>query len=242
MARFVLVHGAFSGASVWNPVLPELAARGHEVEAFDLPGSGEDPTPLAEVTLERYAERVCRQLGRGRPAVLVGHSMGGVAITQAAAACPAAVASLVYVCAFLPQNGQSLVELTHLPESEGDQVQANMVVEGDPPVATLPKLAARSALLECAEEAQVEWALGTLRPQALLPFTEAVSVGGDEFEALPRAYVTCSRDRAVMPALQRRMLEAARCDPVIALDCDHMPMASRLGDLVDALDRLAERS
>ncbi len=63
-------------------------------------------------------------------------------------------------------------------------------------------------------------------------------VGADHV-SLPRAYVMCLRDQAIMPALQRRMLAAAGCAPVIELDADHFPMASRPDDLVVALDQLA---
>jgi pimeloyl-ACP methyl ester carboxylesterase len=63
---------------------------------FDLPGLGEDQTPAAEVTLDAYAERICDVLGaRDEQAVLVGHSMGGLAITHAAARCPERIASLI---------------------------------------------------------------------------------------------------------------------------------------------------
>jgi len=88
MARIVLVHGAFGRAANWDRVAPGLRAAGHEVEAIDLPGQGDDPTPVAEVTLDGYAPRVCEALASGPRAVLVGHSMGGVVITQAAARCP----------------------------------------------------------------------------------------------------------------------------------------------------------
>src|SRR4051794_14660487 len=77
MARFVLVHGAHGGAWCWEPVVGPLAAAGHAVEAFDLPGSGGDHTAAASVTLAAYVERTCAVLaGRPEPAVLVGHSMG----------------------------------------------------------------------------------------------------------------------------------------------------------------------
>ena len=56
---------------------------------------------------------------------------------------------------------------------------------------------------------------------------------------LRRAYVTCTQDRAILPALQRRMFEAAGCDPVIEIDTDHSPWISRTDELVAALDRLA---
>ena len=44
----------------------------------------------------------------------------------------------------MPHGGQSLIELTQLPEGAGDQVQANLVVDGDPPVATLPAAVCRA--------------------------------------------------------------------------------------------------
>ena len=240
MARILLVHGAFGSAALWQRVVPRLADLGHDAEAIDLPGSGKDPTPAAEVTLDRYAERACEALSAGPPAVLVGHSMGGMVITQAAARCPEHVARLVYVAAFLPANGQSLIDLTKLPEATGDQVQANLVVEGD--VATMPPEAARWAIMHCADDEQAAWANARRGPQPLAPFADPVRLDGPgqaAFAALPRAYVMCLQDRAVRPALQRLMIETAGCDPVIEIDTDHCPHISRVDELVAALDRLA---
>src|SRR3990172_1861078 len=123
MARFVLVHGAFGGAWCWEPVTEPLEAAGHTVEALDLPGGGEDQTPIEDVTLESCAERVCTVLAqRPERAVLVGYSMGGAVVTQAAAMCPERIASLIFVCAFMPGDGQSLLDLTHLPEGKDDMI------------------------------------------------------------------------------------------------------------------------
>ena len=240
MARMLLVHGAFGQASCWDRVAPGLRAAGHEVEAIDLPGQGEDPTPIAEVTLERYAQRVCEALAEGPPAVLVGHSMGGMVITQAAARCPDSVEGLVYVAAFLPADGQSLIDLTQLPEAAGDAVQSGLVVEGDPPVATLPPEAAREGLMQCCDDEQAAWAQSLRGRQPVAPFTHPVRIDGNEsFVRLPRAYIVCLQDRAIRPALQVRMLEAAGCDPVIEIDTDHLVWASRPDELAAALDRLS---
>jgi pimeloyl-ACP methyl ester carboxylesterase len=242
MARIVLVHGAFSGAWCWQPVLPGLRAAGHAVQTVELPGSGEDRTPVADVTLEAYAERVGDALGKQAPAVLVGHSMGGIVITQAAAQYPERVTALVYVAAFLPGNGQSLMDLTALPEGADDQVQANLVVAGDPPVATMPAAASRQALFACCDDAQAAWATQRMGLQPVIPFTQPVNLGGagaDAFADLARAYVSCPLDRAIPLALQQRMLQEAGCDPVIELATDHSPWISRTDELVAALDRLA---
>ena len=101
MARFVLVHGGFSGAWIWLPLMDSLRAAGDLVEAFDLPGMGDDHTSASEVSMDSYAARVCKVLAaHSEPAVVVGHSMGGIVATQGAARCPERVAALVYVAGF----------------------------------------------------------------------------------------------------------------------------------------------
>jgi pimeloyl-ACP methyl ester carboxylesterase len=241
MTRLLLIHGAFGGAWCWEPVAPRLRDAGHEVEAIDLPGSGADMTPLAEVDLDRYADRVCHVLSVGPPRLLVAQSMGGMAMTQAAARLPDKVIGLVYVSAFLPQDGESLIALTAQPEAAGDQVQANIVVEGDPPIARMPPQAAPAALYHCATEEQAAWAAQRLGPQPVAAFTQPFAVGdqAEAFARLPRAYVSCLQDRAIPLALQRRMYTTAGCDPVIEIDTDHSPWLSRTGELVSALLQIA---
>jgi pimeloyl-ACP methyl ester carboxylesterase len=236
--RFVLVHGAWHGAWCWEPVITELEGAGHTVTAPDLPGSGEDRTPLADVTLDAYAERICAVLGaEEEPAVLVGHSMGGIAVTQAAERCPERVASLVYVAAFLPGDGQSLVDLAGLPEGAGDKVQPNMVIEGEPPSVTLSADAAREAFYGACDEERTAWALKRLRPQALAPFVTPVTLGGASAD-IARAYVLCTQDRAIPEPLQRRMSGERATGAVAELDTDHSPFLSRTSELVALLERL----
>ena len=77
MSRFVLVHGAFSGAWIWGPLTDRLKAAGHSVEAFDLPGLGDDRTPASEITLDSCAARLCDVLQKSsESAIVVGNSMG----------------------------------------------------------------------------------------------------------------------------------------------------------------------
>jgi pimeloyl-ACP methyl ester carboxylesterase len=240
MARIVLVHGAFGGQWYWEPVVGPLRAAGHTVEVVELPGHGEDTTPIEAVTLPAYAGRVCEALGSSdEPAVLVGHSMGGVVVTQAAADCPERVSKLIYVAAFLPRDGQSLDSLTKLPEGADDQVQANIVVEGEPPAATLPADKAHFVLFgNCSEEEASPW-IGRLQPQAVIPFVTPIEAGDTDLESMPRDYVICLRDRAIPVALQRRMSSDTHCREILEIDTDHMPQISATDELVEVLDRLA---
>lgn len=240
MARFVLVHGAFSGGWVWGPLTERLTAAGHTVEAPDLPGAGEDQTPPGGVTLDSCAGRVADVLQESsQPALLVGNSMGGLIATQAAARCPEKVTALVYVAAFAPQDGQSLLDLTQLPEGAGDQVQANVVIEGEPPVATMSDAAVRDALYGCCPEDVAAWAVARQRPQAVAPYVTPVSIPGGTLDAIPRYYVRCLRDRAIPPLLQERMSREVGCAEVIELDTDHTPHLSMPDQLADALEHFA---
>jgi pimeloyl-ACP methyl ester carboxylesterase len=242
MARFVLVHGAFSGAWCWEPMLGPLETAGHVVDTLDLPGSGDDETPLEDVTLARSAARVVEVLGsRPEPAVLVGVSMGGVAITQAASDAPDRVASLIYVCAFMPADGQSLLDLTRLPEGKDDQIQANLVVSGDPPVATMSSASAAAAAVfnRCTPE-QTEGALARRRPQPAVLFSTPVAVDERVLGAIPRSYVLTTADRSLPPALQRRMVREHPSRRVDELDTGHAPYLSMPAELTAVFSELAE--
>lgn len=240
MARFVLVHGAFAGAWIWEPLMARLEAYGHSATAFDLPGLGEDHTPLSGCTLEASAARVCGVLASGSaPAFVVAHSMGGIIATQAAARCLNRFAALIYVAAFMPKDGQSLLALTKLPEGAGDQVQANIVIEGDPPVAIMPGSASRKALYDCCTEGVADWAIARQRPQPVAPFATPVSLPAGALEGMKRYCVLCLQDRAMQPALLRRMIAENPCSDVVELDTDHTPQLSMTAALAVALDRFA---
>lgn len=243
MARFVLVHGAFAGAWIWEPLKARLQAAGHSADAFDLPGLGEDYTPVSEVTLDACAARLSEVLAASsEPALVVGNSMGGIIATQGAARCPERVAALVYVAAFVPKNGQSLLDLTKLPEGADDQVQANIVIEGDPPVAVMPAAASAAALYGSCAKDVASWAIARQRPQPVAPFVAPVFIPPGALDGINRYYVLCNRDRAIPPALQRRMIAENPCAEVVELDTDHTPQLSMTNILAEALVRFSAHS
>jgi pimeloyl-ACP methyl ester carboxylesterase len=92
--------------------------------------------------------------------------MGGVVATQVAAHPPDRFARLIYSAAFVPREGQSLIDLTRLPEGRGDQTQANLVVEGDPPMAYVPGEVARRTTFACRRDQSIPPALQRLMLEA----------------------------------------------------------------------------
>jgi pimeloyl-ACP methyl ester carboxylesterase len=210
-----------------------------------VPGAGDDKTPVAEVTLAAYGEKISSVLRSGPPALLAGQGMGGMAITQAAGLAPDKVTRLLYVGAFCPAEGQSLMDLVAYPEAADDQVHANLVVEGDPPTGRLPVEAAKHVLFNTSTPEEATWAAERLAPQSFAPFEGRVSVpaeNAEAFAALPRSYILCCQDRAIPPAMQRRMATERGCDPVIEMDTDHWPWLCRTEEFVAAVDRVAAAS
>jgi pimeloyl-ACP methyl ester carboxylesterase len=242
MARLILVHGAFAGAWKWERLVEPLRTSGHTVETLDMPAMGEDQTLIAEATLDASVDRVRSKLAeRPEPAVLVASSMGGVVCTQTASRDPRKVAGIIYVAAFVPQDGQSLIDLTQYPEGADDEIQANIVVEGDPPAGTMPREASWSAEYRETSDADFDWAYARHRPQPVQPFTQAVQIPEGTFDSTPRAYVLCTRDRSIPPALQRRMVAENGIEDVIEIETDHSPMLSRTQELAQAVDELVAR-
>lgn len=101
--QFVLVHGAWHGAWCWEKVIPLIEAKGHGVHTLDLPGLGSDETPLEDVSLNAYVDAVVKLISDiEEKVVLLGHSMGGIVITQVAEKIPEQISTLIYLTAFSP--------------------------------------------------------------------------------------------------------------------------------------------
>jgi pimeloyl-ACP methyl ester carboxylesterase len=113
MTHFVLVHGAWHGSWCWDRVAAGLFARGHRVTAVDLPGRGGTPVRGGpfwgwRTGVPDSVAVVLRAIrAQKEPIVLVGHSLGGVSITQAGEDAAERIKSLVDLTAMLPAHGQN---------------------------------------------------------------------------------------------------------------------------------------
>ena len=118
MARYVLVHGAWSGAHGFRHVRGRLQAQGHEVFTPSLTGIGERVhlvSPQVDLTthVDDVVNHVLYEDLDG--IVLLGFSYGGMVVTGALEHVAPRVRHLVYLDAFVPDDGQSLVDLTGAP-------------------------------------------------------------------------------------------------------------------------------
>ncbi|MGI8649582.1 MAG: alpha/beta hydrolase [Rubrobacter sp.] len=220
MSKFVLVHGAWHGGWAWEKVAPILEEAGHETDAFDLPGYGEDPTPAGQVTMQSYVERVIEALDASEePVVLVGHSMAGVIISQAAEARPEKVAKLVYLSAFLLEDGGTLIGTTQT--DTGSKILPNLEMNEEEGYASIKQGALKEVLYNDCTDSEVAQVEGRLTPQTLAPFATPISVTEGNFGRVPRAYIESTNDHAASLDLQRKMQSDFPCDPVVSMDTSH---------------------
>jgi len=111
MATFVLVHGAWHGGWCWKKIVPLLRAEGHNVFTPTLTGLGERAHLLTpDVDLTTHIQDIMGTLTYEglNDVVLVGHSYGGMVIAGVADQAGARVGHVVYLDAFLPEDGKAL--------------------------------------------------------------------------------------------------------------------------------------
>jgi pimeloyl-ACP methyl ester carboxylesterase len=234
MSTFVLIHGAWHGGWCWSRVAPLLRQKGHTVLTPDLPGHGEDKTPVAEITLKKYCDSVVDLLDlQLEPVILVGHSMGGLVISGAAEKRPEKIEALVYVCAFLLRNGETLGGVAGRDEKA--LVMPNLVVSEDQVSARLKDNIIKPTFYTNCSWEDAASAQSRLVPQALAPFMTPLQLTESRYGRVPRAYVECTHDRAISMEIQREMVANSPCRKVHTLETDHSPFLSTPQELASIL-------
>jgi pimeloyl-ACP methyl ester carboxylesterase len=232
--QFVLVHGAWHGGWCWEKVVPLLNAKGHQAKTIDLPGLGEDKTPIKDVTLDAYVSAVVKLINTfAEPVVLVGHSMGGMVITQVAELVPEKINTLIYLTAFSPCNGETLLKYA-LENTESDVTRYKQINEEEGYFTVAAEKLQQCFYGMCSNE-DAEKAISRLRPQALAPVATPLKLSDENYGGVRRCYIECSEDRAITLAMQKRLKENGRVDNSAVLKTDHSPFYSCPEKLVETL-------
>jgi pimeloyl-ACP methyl ester carboxylesterase len=226
---FVLVHGAWHSGACWQRVAELLTAQGFTVLTPDLPGHGANTLPLAQVTFKAYVNSLLDLLDSvAEPVTLVGHSMAGLVVSEAAARRPEKIKRVVYVCAYLPRDGESLFDLAALNRSHEPftAIDLAMQLSDDKRTCTVAPdqivpLFYTQAPADVAAKAQAAFSV-----QATLPLAAKVQLDAAGWNRVKRTYILCTRDKVVPVHHQRRMLTRQHCDVLLQLDADHSPFLS----------------
>jgi pimeloyl-ACP methyl ester carboxylesterase len=222
---FVVAHGAWSSAWAWKKMHPLMSAAGHRLVTPTYTGLGERAhLARPEVDLDTHITDVVNVLEYEdlRDVVLVGHSYGGMVATGVADRARDRVAQLIYLDAFVPDDGQSLFDLAGgAAQSRAAAVDGWLVPPNpsppDTPAEDLPWIAAR----------RLHQPIRTLEQPLTLtkgPLT------------LPRTYVLCTKSEAF-----RRYADKATAAgwPVYTLDASHNPHITIPRELAALLEQIA---
>jgi len=192
MSTFVLVHGAWQSIGTWDRLTPLLQELGHEVVTPILPGLGTDQSHLtADVSLHHHIQDVAAALAAlPEPAVLVGHSYAGMVISGAAEAHPDKVKRLVYLDAFIPEDGQCALDL--LPPEIGAYFQNVARERGDG--WRLPGGEGQLDLWGLKPGEARDFVRARLCDFSLRCFQEPVHLGENRKSSIPAVFVSCVAD------------------------------------------------
>ncbi|MGY4857266.1 alpha/beta fold hydrolase [Cryobacterium sp. AP23] len=219
----VLVHGAWADASSWNAVIAPLQAEGYTVLAppNELRGLTSDAAHVASVLEQRTSD----------PVVLVGHSYGGAVITNAATQ-SGKVKALVYVDAFIPDEGETVVGIL---EGSGSALAVDdpttvLDVAGYPGApegaaeAFLKPETVHTAFAQDRPEADRWTIVATQRPASFV--ANVTPSGPPAWKTIPSWAVLGTEDRVIPIATQRRMAERANAT-ITEVNASHVSMVSR---------------
>jgi pimeloyl-ACP methyl ester carboxylesterase len=240
MSTFVLVHGSWHAAWCWYKIVPRLEASGQRAIAIDLPGHGLDRTPVAEVTMQDYVDAIGAAIDEaGEAVVLVAHSRGGIAVTQASEAFAERVRLAVYLAAFMVPDGETVIPLA--VSDPTSLILPNLELNQEGGYDMLRQPAFREALYADCSDEDVELATKLLSPEPSGPTNTPIRTTAERYGRIPRAYIELTQDRAVTPDLQRRMREALPCVETVSLESSHSAYFSMPDELTRALIGLADR-
>jgi pimeloyl-ACP methyl ester carboxylesterase len=225
-ATIVIVHGAWGGSWAFRQVEALLVARGHKVHRVALTGLGERvhlATP--EVGLSTHIDDVVNHIVFDdlKDVVLVGHSYGGMVVTGVADRVPDRIRRVVYLDAFVPENGESVMTLPEGREQREAWIKS-MTKDGFivPPWV------------------KPDQPLPHDVPQPLKTFTEPIALKNDAARRLPATYILTvekgKKDDDFSPYAERA---GKRGFTVEQMEADHNPQWSAPEALVERLDRAA---
>jgi pimeloyl-ACP methyl ester carboxylesterase len=235
-ATFVLVHGAWHGGWCWKKVTPLLRAAGHDVFTPTLTGLGERAHLLnPQIDLNTHIQDITAVLEYEdlSNVVLVGHSYGGMVISGVAGKAWTRLTHLVYLDAFLPENGKALKEynpgapLDELAQTKGEGWRFSYTWLG-PPAEGPP-----AELFGVTDSEDLAWMTPRLGDQPYKTFTQPLRLTVNNGSSLRRTFIQASDAPFFAEAAVRARQQGFRCYELLA--AGHNAMVTQPNELAKIL-------
>jgi pimeloyl-ACP methyl ester carboxylesterase len=201
----VLLHGAWQGGWVWKKLTPHLVAGGHSVYTPTLTGLG-DRAHLAyrDINLETHIQDVLAFLEMEdlSDVVLVGHSYAGFVMSAVAERAGKRLHSLVYLDAFVPENGKRMTDYLKPKEIREATIKAG---QGSGFMTPIPLEA-----LGVSNPEDLEWGTPRLVPQPFATLNQPIHLTLTDSKKRPHTYIACTNPAT---ALFTQFADVVRGDP-----------------------------
>jgi len=222
--NIVLVHGAFADGSSWSKVIALLQANDYNVIAVQ--------NPLISLADDvAAAKRAIAQMDG--PVLLVGHSYGGMVITEAGK--DPKVTGLVYVAALVPEEGQNVADVNAVMPTTGAEREFQLSPEGFLSLSWkgINEYFAQDTTPEERKiifATQVTWAASATQEKVYNP----------AWKAKPTWLIVAAQDRMINPDLQRFKAKLIKAT-TIELTSSHVAMISQSEKVADFIMEAAEK-
>ena len=185
---FVLVHGSWQGPWVWSDVKAQLIKAGQKVVVIELPAHGDDAALPVNTSLDIYRDKVIAGITKtpGK-VILVGHSLGGMVISEVAEEIPEKIEKLIYIGAFLPANGQSLLDLANMDKQS--LLGPSLIPSADQLTLDVKKEALISIFCADAPQSAKEEMIERYRAEPAIPFTNKVFLTDKHFGGIQKYFM-----------------------------------------------------
>ena len=235
----MLVHGAFEDSQVWGHVTAKLEADGYKVVVVDLPGRPSNPMSPDRVSLDLYRDTVVKALGTTNgPAVVVGHSFGGIVISAAAEQAPKKIKTLVFLAAYLPQDGDSLVSMA---QKDADaKIGPHLQIQKEKGIASIEYSSRADLFANGGPEALRQAIPDLILDEPLAPLATPVKVTSANFGKVDKVYIHTALDQVISPAFQAQMVANTPVRVEYTLQTGHTPFLTDPNGLADAIERAAK--
>lgn len=242
-STFVLVHGAWQASFVWDKVKAALESQGNKVIKVELLGHGDDQTPVSEITFDGYVKQVTDVIdGLNTPVVLVGHSLGGAIITQAATIAPQKIEKLVYVAGFIPQSGSSVFDYSAM--DSGTLIPSVLEFSSDGNTVTIadPEVNMRDVFCQYGSDEDIDLLVEKLRTEPVAAAGTPLNYNSDVYGTIAnKYYIYTTEDKAISYPFQQQMVNEAHITKTYKIESGHSPFLSKPNELVQLLNQITQQ-
>ena len=233
----VIIPGSWSSAADWGYVVPLLKTPDNEVIVVNLPGHGTDKTPITSISLQSYVDAVKKAIGNRTNVTLVAHSFGGVVMNQVAEDIHSQIKELVYVAAYVPKNGESLLSLA---TADADSHLGKMLqIKEKEGLAVVPKEGVVDAFFEDAPKQVQDYAVAHFPVEPLAPLATPVKTTAARYGQLKKVFIFTANDHTNSATLQHKMVADNNIGKTYTLPSSHTPFVSMPGVLAAIINNEA---